>query len=505
MKTRDTGGIKMYRWVENYLYGLGLRKKIMIFVTIVLVFLALQNMYIIRRDYMILNSYNEDNQNYGKISKLKTTLASNNAYLNDYFDEPILRTKEGFNESTLEILVDFNRTGYEVFEMIDSLKVAVKSLDEYLWIQATSNACDIYREEANTAIREHNNGITEHQDKVNKMYGYITVYMDEFLMETSNTREIGYTKLFTEWRNSKNFTILLLMIMIIIIYMVGRIFSRYITNNIENIIKLQGEIGTGDFIVEVKDQYVDDEMGQLQKSLNKMQKNIKHKIDSLNEKALMQQRLYREELLNMQMQKELNEAKYAMLQSQINPHFLFNTLNIISRKAMFKKSEETVELINALSQLFRHSLIDVSKKVTLQKELDIIQEYLYIQKTRFGDRLEIEFINEAQNSKYIMVPPLILQPIVENAIIHGIEKLEENGKISIIVGEDIKNIDVVISDNGPGISADKLKLIQSDLFMQESIGLKNVKQRMKYFSSKKNFFIKSNQTGTCIRLIFKKD
>lgn len=492
----------MKHLLENYLYGLGLRKKLMLVVIIFLSFLVLENAYIIRRDYVILNNYNKDNQDYSKISELKNTLAKNNRFLNEYFEESVLKTTEGFNESTLKILSSYNNAGYEAFEIIAELKGTVKSQDEYLWIQAISNASANYREEADNAIREHNNGIRSNQNKVDKMYKYINVYLDEFLEGTLETREAGYDQLFQQWNNSKNITIILLLTMIIIIYFAGSLFTNYLTDNINRIIKLQGKIGTGDFAGELKHHLMGDEVGQLNKSLNEMQKNIKAQINTLNEKAVMQQRLYQEELINIEMQRALNEAKYAMLQSQINPHFLFNTLNIISRKAMFNGSEEAVRLIKALSELFRHSLIDISKKVSLQKELDVVFEYLYIQQVRFGQRIYVKYINEIEDASNLFLPPLILQPIVENAIIHGLEPLEEDGELLIHVTEENNIVRVVIQDNGIGIDEEELAKIQNNMLKTDSIGLKNVMQRMVYFCDEDSFFIESDARGTRVELRF---
>lgn len=487
----------MKNWFQNYLYGLGLREKLMLVVIVFLTFFILENAFVIRRDFVILSNYNQDNQNYSKISDLKNTLASNNAYLNEYFNEGVLKTSEGYDKSSLETLTGFNNTSREAFEIMHVLESSVKSVEELLWIQAIYNSCDNYREEANNAIREHNNGLVSNQDKVNKMYQYMNLYIDEFLADTSQTREDGFDNLFAEWNRSKNITIVLLLAMIIMIYTAGSVFANYLTNNIKRIITLHEKVGNVDFVDELVIAGQDDEVGQLNESFREMQQNIKEHINSLNEKALMQQRLYEKELLNIEMAKSLNETKYAMLQSQINPHFLFNTLNIISRKAMFKDSDEAVKLIKALSELFRHSLVDVSKKVSLQEELDIINDYIYIQKARFGPRLKVEVNNSINHADALMVPPLILQPIVENAILHGIEPLEEDGLLRINVTEAGEYISVLIEDNGNGFVEDKVA--------KDSIGLKNVMQRMEYFCSKDCFSIDSDDTGTRVSLLFPKE
>ena len=492
----------MKLWVENTLYGMELRQKLMLFIVSIIIFFVVLNLFLIRRDYLILNNYNEDNKNYSRISELRKLLDDNNRFLNDYFEESELKDTEGFNDSTLSILSEFNRTGYEVFDTIEEIEGSVKSLDEYLWIQSIENACENYREEANKAVREHNQGITMNQDMVNRMYAYIDVYIDLLSERTALTREEESTKVFDAWNKSKNVTIVLLIIITLIIYMSGSMFSGYLTGSIRRIISLHGRIGQGDFTPEIAGRIGDDEVGQLNKSLQKMQQNIKEQIDSLNEKAVMQKALYEEELRNVEMQKSLNATRYAMLQSQINPHFLFNTLNIISRKAMFKDSDEAVRLIKALSELFRHSLIDVSEKVPLEKELEVVQEYLYIQKSRFGPRLTVVFKNDLSQSSDILIPPLIIQPIVENAIVHGIEPMEMGGQLEITVSSDDSHILVRVKDNGLGIDDGILGRLNEPGKTGSGIGLYNVKQRMEYLNGNNSFMVESSSEGTLVTLKF---
>jgi sensor histidine kinase YesM len=497
----------MRRIIENYLYGLGIKKKLMLFVVIVIAFLVLQSTYITKRDYNILIQYEEDNQNYSTISELKKTLEENNTYLNQYFDESLLNTTNLFNQSTLKILSDFNRTGYKIFELIQVMENSTQSLEEHLLIQAIRNSCDIYREEANKTIRERNNSITMNQNKVNKMYGYIYRYIDQLIEQSSNARNNRYDEIFSQWNRSKNITLIILFMIIIGIVLVGILFSEYLTNNIKQIINMQTQIATGNFKINSYPNQMRDEMGELNKSLNHMNKSIKEKMDKLNEKAIMERRLYQEELLNLEMRKSLHEARYAMLQSQINPHFLFNTLNIISIKTMFNDSESALKLIKALSELFRHSLLDVSDRISLNKELDLINEYLFIQKTRFGNRISFEINKEVNDLDQILIPPLILQPIVENAIIHGLEPKEEHGKLCIdIIGEKDKVL-VRIQDDGVGMTQEKLMMLKSSISdddNEKSIGIKNVKNRMDFLYGKEEYFyIESTlNKGTCIELRF---
>ncbi|GKX29120.1 hypothetical protein SH1V18_16000 [Vallitalea longa] len=500
----------MRKFLEKFLYPLGLKQKLMLFVLIIIIFIVMENAFIIKRDYNILSNYKKDNNSYSKISLLKKTIRMNNQYLNDYLDESVLKETQTFNESTLKILSNFNDTGYKAFDVINEIEKNSIIQEEYLLIHAIKNAFDIYRDEANVTIRQYNDNITTNQYKVNRMYNYIIIYIDQLLEQSSKAINEQYSNLFYYWNKTTKTTIIVVITLIAIITFIGIFFSDYLTKNIKQIIRMQTKIATGELEMKTYNTDLPDEMGELNRSLNNMQISIKKKIDHLNEKAIMEKRLHQEQLINLEMQKSLDNAKYAMLQSQINPHFLFNTLNIICRKAMFQDSEEAVRLIQALSELFRHTLMDVSECVSLKKELEVIEKYMYIQKTRYGDRIEFNIDNRCSNMD-ILIPPLILQPMVENAIIHGLENKEENGKLTICIEDTSLSVIVTIIDDGVGIDEEKIKNIMNDKRKlhdgnSKSIGIINVKNRMRLFTKREDCFcIKSKlNEGTSVEFIFPK-
>ncbi len=147
-----------------------------------------------------------------------------------------------------------------------------------------------------------------------------------------------------------------------------------------------------------------------------------------------------------------HEAQLKMLRYQLNPHFLFNTLNAVSSLVQDKKVSRANGMIVQLSNFLRHSLYsDPVRRVTLQDELDAVLLYLNIEQERFGDRLEL-FLDISEDAKQIKVPSLILQPVVENAIKYAIAPVEEGGKITIIATRDEDHLVIELSDTGPGIT-----------------------------------------------------
>lgn len=182
------------------------------------------------------------------------------------------------------------------------------------------------------------------------------------------------------------------------------------------------------------------------------------------------------ELSKLDYQAELlTKSELKALQAQINPHFLFNTINTIASLTRSSPNKAR-ELLLHLSNYFRNSLNDPSDEIDIYKEIEALKSYLEIEKARFGEKLKIVFnIPEGINCK---LPPLIIQPIVENAVKHGIFEKAEGGEIILDVKNDILETIIIISDNGTGMSKSKLEkiLIEDN---KNCIGLRNVNERLK--------------------------
>ncbi|ASS39003.1 sensor histidine kinase [Fusobacterium sp. oral taxon 203] len=182
------------------------------------------------------------------------------------------------------------------------------------------------------------------------------------------------------------------------------------------------------------------------------------------------------------------------LQSQINPHFLFNVLNTMT-SLIRTNPEKAREVTIDLSRYLRYNLDNNVKSVELIKELNQIDNYIKIEKVRFGDKLNI--IYDVDESLYnFQIPSLIIQPLVENSIKHGILKKRENGCVKVIVKKIDKDIEVVIEDDGVGI--EQTVIDNLDKQIQENIGLKNVHQRLKLLYGE-GLNIKKLEQGTRIK------
>jgi two-component system sensor histidine kinase YesM len=243
-----------------------------------------------------------------------------------------------------------------------------------------------------------------------------------------------------------------------------------------------------------------DEIADLYRDLNTMINSLQHLITTIYEEQVQKEKLNSRQ----------KEVEFKMLASQINPHFLYNTLETIRMKARCNGEKDIEELVKMLAKIMRRNIQAGDTLVTLKSELDLVEYYLKIQQYRFGERIHFH-INLYCDVEQLKIMPLIIQPIVENAFIHGLEAKEGEGEIRI----DVKMTDslyIIVEDDGIGMSRDTLEEIKDSLndyarLTRSSIGLNNVNQRIKLlYGDEYGLLIESEENaGTKIIIQLPKD
>lgn len=251
-----------------------------------------------------------------------------------------------------------------------------------------------------------------------------------------------------------------------------------------------------------------DEIGTLVSSFNQMKNATAKLIVTLQEKKQAEALLAEARARKAEQEKELQEAVVRQLRSQITPHFLFNTLNIIARTARVENAAETERLIYALSHLFRSSLRStVEYEIPLFEEIQMVKDYIAIQQARFGDRIQLDFrMGDNVDPDDIMVPSFILQPLVENSILHGLEGKVAGGRIRVRITRDQMRLFITVCDNGTGMSKERLEaLLQNDLESERrftGIGIKNVRIRVLMAHPENTFeFLSKENLGTSVKIL----
>ena len=232
-------------------------------------------------------------------------------------------------------------------------------------------------------------------------------------------------------------TVIIIVLTIIIGVTVSVIIAQSLILPLENTVNALEKFSRGDFAVRLKENRCD-EIGKLNRIFNKA-------IKEINE---LMQKVTQSEILN-------KEMEFKTLQSQMNPHFLYNTLDTINWLAFKEKQTEICNLVAAISSLIRASISNKKSIITIEQELDYVKNYIYIQHIRYKDRFDTIYDIDESLLKQA-VPKLIIQPIVENAIIHGIENSKNKNLLYISVKRENECIVIIVKDTGIGMTDEKV-------------------------------------------------
>ncbi|WP_228275716.1 cache domain-containing sensor histidine kinase [Gracilibacillus oryzae] len=253
------------------------------------------------------------------------------------------------------------------------------------------------------------------------------------------------------------------------------IFIRSFYRRIQQLRNTMFQVAKGNFQIEqsIKGS---DEISQVYHDLKTTSKSVQKIIDEV----------YIHKIKEEKWKRKQKEMDFKMLASQINPHFLYNTLETIRMKALMNKDPEVAKIIKMLSKMMRSALERTDRPVPIEEELQLVEYYLEIQQVRFGDKLSYDICMEESVMAY-KIFPLLIQPIVENAIIHGLENREGKGFVQITLSSENQYLIIQVTDNGVGIDKNKLTQIKERMNDENyqsdgnRIGLHNVQQRIKLY------------------------
>ncbi len=342
-----------------------------------------------------------------------------------------------------------------------------------------------YARDANTIREKYNNVHTAGKYVMEEMQGLNLQFLK------SNTEyyiTLSKNNMVSEKAN------LIMIIDILVLSFIIILYTTYkMTDPIVRLSFAAEEISKGNFDSDEVIATSEDEIKVLVKAFNKMKTSVRSYIEALQSKAEIESKLMEKEMQNLKMQTLLNNAELQSLQSQINPHFLFNTLNAGVQLAMIEDADKTSYFLENLAAVFRYNVRRPDTEVTLKDEINNIRAYIDLMKVRFGDMITFsEQIEDEALLKYIM-PPLILQPVIENSCIHGIGEKEEGGNISVHVYKENNHVIIAIADNGVGMEDETigeiLRKASRERFTIEKpikghttgIGISNVIQRLRLY------------------------
>jgi len=395
---------------------------------------------------------------------------------------------------------------------IDILKNNSDNSTQYI-LRDLNNTLQTYEESSKETILAYENkeGYIFYYDDfmaTKDIASYCDIYASTLMQNYLEADSIAYTELN---RNSKIIYISLTMYLILILSMCviyAMSFIRNISKGLKGIVETSNKVSKGQFEYYEGNKTNIYELDVLTKTFNTMIKDIKNLVGSINEKLILEKKLKEEEMKNLKYENALKEFDLKVLQSQINPHFLFNTLNCINATAIMENATTTSKLIKSVSNILRYSLRSMNRNAFLEEEINIVKDYIYIQECRFDDRIKFN-LSVNMDIKKVKVPGMTIQPLVENAFIHGIESKEDGGYIDISINNEDGICSVIIEDNGVGISKEILDKINNYNYDTQHIGhttglgINIVEKRLRYLYDKKDMFKIESEEGKWTKVYLK--
>ncbi|ETT36008.1 sensor with HAMP domain [Paenibacillus sp. FSL R5-192] len=274
-----------------------------------------------------------------------------------------------------------------------------------------------------------------------------------------------------EVRKSRSFVVWLACINFVLPSIIIAAMSRSIHVRLVRILKHMKKVKTQNFQT-IPPEDARDEIGQLTMEFNRMTETIHNLIHEV----------YLADIQKKDLELKQQEAQLHALHSQINPHFLFNTLESVRMRSLIKGEKETAKIVHNMAKMFRKSISWNQNDVTVKEELELIESFLQIQKYRFGEKLQYTIEADPAVLMY-RIPKMVILPFVENASIHGIESSPGVGIIQLFVSMENDQLHIRLTDNGIGMSQAKLEELLSYLDqntdMGEHVGMKNAYSRLK--------------------------
>lgn len=294
-------------------------------------------------------------------------------------------------------------------------------------------------------------------DDATKLYRYIQSSIDELnnLMFQENSSTYAVLRAVMRYLEINNSVIMIIIVaggMLLLIQATRNMFVP-----LSNMAETAQLVGQGNFHVKMHDTDAQDELGTVTRAFNTMVENLDLYMARTKASMEKEQQMMERELL---MENHLKEAQLKYLQSQINPHFLFNSLNAGAQLAMMEDAERTGIFVEKMADFFRYNVKKGQEDATLGEELEAVDNYIYILNVRFAG--DIHFSKEVDESlENVRMPSMILQPVVENAVNHGIRDIEWEGKIHLTVTGDADYIRISVKDNGKGMTQEQIEGVLS--------------------------------------------
>ncbi|MDD3219550.1 MAG: histidine kinase [Lachnospiraceae bacterium] len=339
----------------------------------------------------------------------------------------------------------------------------------------------------------------EGYEKSKELYQYINNWIYELNNETFKMNSTSYQLLVQSLKYMEIVSSTVLICITLINMLVLLRLARNIVEPLGNLAQSANQVAAGNFDVPMLQTDSEDEVAIVTNAFNTMIASIRQYIIQIRNSMEKEQAMKEQELL---METHLKDAQLKYLQAQINPHFLFNSLNAGAQLAMMEDAEQTCLFIERMADFFRYNVKKMSDDATLGEEVESVDNYIYILNVRFAG--DIHFSKNVDSALlFKKIPSMIIQPIVENAVNYGIRDIEWEGVIVLSIFQENDYIRICVQDNGKGMSKERIQEVYAgEIHANKSqkdstgVGLNNVINRLQLYYGEKNLFrIESDGTN----------
>ena len=411
---------------------------------------------------------------------------------------------EYLNTKSSDSLENYYRSQQEFLGLVNSLKGDIAANDIILMQKDIKNMSQTYLDHINETVNAKRGRNIEryklYYNKATEMFEYIKTYINSLNNEQFKHNSDRYQLLQISFRVLEIISAVVILVITTFNLLLIVIVTRSITEPLMKLTNVAYEVTGGNFDVDLVQVNSSDEVEIVTKAFNNMIISIHEYIIRTKESMEKESRMMEKELT---MKNHLKDAQLKSLQAQINPHFLFNTLNAGVQLAMMEGADKTCMYVQNIADFFRYNMKSFNQDSTIRDEIKLVDTYIYILNVRFSGSIHF-YKNIDESLVDVRVPSMILQPIVENSINHGIRNIDREGEIHLTVFREESTINITITDNGLGMDQATIERIMKsgiddvsehkELNLSKDsngIGLGNVINRLRLYYDREVFEIES--------------
>lgn len=415
---------------------------------------------------------------------------------------------EYLNTKSTEALENYYRYEQNYKNMIENLNDRNLDNEAKMLEKNIRRMSESYLEQTNETVQAKRGRNVEKYKASYEAENQLYEYINSYIYMLNNLRFKINSSNYQLLLSSMNILYQLCIAVMLVVYAVGLAVTILLVRNmirpLTDLSNTAHEVTNGNLNVPQLPVVFEDEVGVVTRSFNQMLESIRQNIEKLKDSMERQSQMKERELL---METHLKEAQLKYLQAQINPHFLFNSLNAGAQLAMLEDAEKTGVFLEKMADFFRYNVHKMEGDASLGEEVEAVDNYIYILNVRFaGDINYTKKVDEGIED--IRIPSMILQPLVENAVQHGIHDCMETGYIQMEIHRIGSMLEITVTDNGVGMTEEMIEKVLAGNAGQDEedrystgIAVRNVIDRLQLYYKQENLFmIESNGPGTGTRV-----